>query len=1454
MARYGIYHKGSTTPFCYADSLDFTDKWMGECVVTADVSSAVPVEFAIGDYIDYLGERFSIYYETSVMKQARRESYGGAFKYSGVKFYNCAVELKHCRFKDTIEYDGNYYAAGTEFSLHCDTVETLVERIVENLNRNIIPKKKPGDAGYDPNEEYEEKEPWTYEIERDVESATHVDLKFANISCWEALQMVATKFKTGAYVKGRKIIVGSCISNENKALKYGKGNGLVSIERAYVNDDEIITRLRAYGNTKNMPTNYYSDIFEPILELEFVPEIGGIDVVDDKDFVDVWAEDQLNWRVVETYPYGKEDVAPLAHVLKDKNAYEDEIFLRIRIGIQLSSRQGNIYYGYRGSSNSVAYFIESKGRHSDFYIGAKLSDFFQYDASNKRGYTFKTPLPVLTISDGLPYTWIYSLKRYWKPSRPIAPVGLGINRLMLPDFMTYKGTSQHNLHLVTDAYIDDEKGIKKYGVREGSVFFDNEEIGDIYPTIQGMMAESVRAAGIDISIPEGDNGRMDEILWCDCPDDNGYISNTDEGEDTKKPNWFDIYLKDLGFDILSYLSTTESPKIKMMSGDCSGMEFDFMGGGGNVERVEMFYENYEEDGKPKRRFFREREEGDETQYKSCYAWRIRLKRFQSGELTISFPNNTVGNMITGELKQTFRPGDGTMGKWHTDQFVILNIEMPRLYIREAEQRLEVAAREYLKEHNHPKSQYNVKLDGVFMQRDVDVNGADSLRYNMRAGTRFLFEDADLDPNYDIDNEKWYIDSFNIKENGQKLPEYSVVLKQDVELSTIQKINSQIVTLNSTMNTMAANMENGSASVNRVVAMNTTIIAPGGNGGTSGGTVTAGVSEEDVTNIGDGRYARLHKANVFTDANTFEAEIHATDIVGDGFHTASDWNNEEAGASIYERDHEGFVDTDFLNVRRAAFFRTLTIAEVEHMGGEVILSAAACQIAEVLQSESKPEFIRCLFDGTSNGRKVYNEWKVGDLAYCKRWDNTNKILQDYWRMVVAVGNYSGDRYFVDLASDVDARYFATGSSIPEANDTIVLRGHIKQANEKNGEWEYRTCAQVYSTIGPDAPSRKYYNGIVGFYLPEPVEVLSFDGKAHWKVGGDTSNNASNYIQYKDDKLTIKADSILLESAGDLADAFKDRFEIWHSDDKAPVGANGQIRDRLLYSIFDVSKGWNTEELKAEHEGDYLITTDGVSYQFQGNGVGGYMWVLSSDRFLLNVMNFKSGLEQSPAFAKLFTKIEHSDGSVEYGDAGMFVETKKNEETGETELTTAFKVKAGLMTVETDNFTLDKDGVATLRGLVRKGHLTIDRNNNADYFEYQTFDLLRSNAGGYNYIELKYADQGDVILIPSFNSESTLTKEDLEGIREYIGQDVVIYNNSQSDVEVQGIFYEGFDHNEGGNLVTATRHSEINLPCGYMLCAHCMATMPPTTVRPSEDNVGELVWWQVTTRMIHRGSDE
>lgn len=242
---WSVYSKDNTYK-ATIKSLQYVGTWMGECSVSVTVSSAVPIVFEIGDYLYYRGERFEINYDPAVIKSSEYGMAGDGFSYENVKFNSLSDELTRCDFLDYVPNDNEiHYSALPTFSFFADSIERLAERIQVNLDRIYTGEKK-----------------WTVSVHPEFVSVSNVNISVNNITCWDALALVKSQFNANFIIRNRTITIGTEGLVVGSLFSYGKGNGLITIERNAESDQKIITRLRAYGSTRNMPSRYYSQISE----------------------------------------------------------------------------------------------------------------------------------------------------------------------------------------------------------------------------------------------------------------------------------------------------------------------------------------------------------------------------------------------------------------------------------------------------------------------------------------------------------------------------------------------------------------------------------------------------------------------------------------------------------------------------------------------------------------------------------------------------------------------------------------------------------------------------------------------------------------------------------------------------------------------------------------------------------------------------------------------------------------------------------------------------------------------------------------------------------------------------------------------------------------------------------------------------------------------------------------
>lgn len=321
----------------------------------------------------------------------------------------------------------------------------------------------------------------------------------------------------------------------------------------------------------------------------------------------------------------------------------------------------------------------------------------------------------------------------------LIPDNMAVQNLMLPEFP----------YTTQDPYIDSQN-IDALGVREGTVFFDGSgELEEIYPSIEGMTAEQLKAAGV----PCYATGALDVLVSAEQVMDNG-VGNIKGDESTLDVNdsYFKVVIKDIGFDINEYL-LTETAMLSFKTGKLGGREFEIV----SCERIQLT-------------------QGTEVGY------RLELKRTYDEDLKLWFPYkdyNAKGFMQTMD---------------NPDKFVILQIKMPEVYIKAASEKLKDAAEEWLSKNDYSRSIYAPKIDEIFMARQHDLAMASnglikSLHDTIKEGMQLLFEDEDLGIDAAI-----FIDSLTIKEGEGLIPTYDVVLKEEKTVGTLQKIQNQIDSL------------------------------------------------------------------------------------------------------------------------------------------------------------------------------------------------------------------------------------------------------------------------------------------------------------------------------------------------------------------------------------------------------------------------------------------------------------------------------------------------------------------------------------------------------------------------------------------------------------------------------------------------------------------------------------
>lgn len=226
-----VYSKDGQTVRCVLHKLEYSGTFMGDRAVIATFSSEKKIDFNVFDYITYRGEHFELELLPTVKKVSTRE-----YKYE-LRFVSLKYELERCMMRNIVPGDnGIVYPTPLTVEFTGD-VKYLAERIQACL-----------DAMYG-------KGAWSITIAEGTESEEK-NISLSNQNCWDALSIVNTEYKLNYFVKGRNITIGGEEPVVDNVFEYGKGKGLYEIERSSDTDTGVVTKLRAYGGTRNLDYSY----------------------------------------------------------------------------------------------------------------------------------------------------------------------------------------------------------------------------------------------------------------------------------------------------------------------------------------------------------------------------------------------------------------------------------------------------------------------------------------------------------------------------------------------------------------------------------------------------------------------------------------------------------------------------------------------------------------------------------------------------------------------------------------------------------------------------------------------------------------------------------------------------------------------------------------------------------------------------------------------------------------------------------------------------------------------------------------------------------------------------------------------------------------------------------------------------------------------------------------------
>lgn len=565
--EWKLYHKDGTPlrdtngKEMSIHSLTYHGEWMGECSVSVSIENEAPIDFEIGDYLIYRNERFELNYDPGKAKQGRKNALGNSFKYQDVKFNSLSDELARAEFLDVVLNDNElHYTALPVFQFYVESLDDLLDRLQACMNEQVGGNKwlfysrnwnRSNTRGCDAARWEEIYGGDTSNPDNTGVSDTKITSTSISIdkqTVWEGLALVNSQFDVNFITRNREVFVGTSGLPTRNVFKYGKGNGLYEVNQDAEADQQIVTRMRAYGSDKNIPDRYYATLnmevwSKPsrVIQNDVYGEICNIEFYID-DIPAETASVYFTYRIgggpgYDTYSVNIHDGGMIVEAKVNVGV---EPYYRNHITVQILGGKG---YDITIEEAKACFAAIQEADRVHFVSGVNKEAF----PSNRRDYAAGAHLPnnMACFNLMLPGFPSMSLQDWWN-NHPEKHAKLN------PTGANLRFSTRADRPWIESSAADD------IGVRPGSVFFDTEDVKEktveIYPTIKEMEVDGVR---------------IDEIAVGSNIEDNGVFK---EGN---VPGFKIKLKKEINFDINALRQSDFS--VTMVDGMCAGRKFKVSG-------------------------------------------------------------------------------------------------------------------------------------------------------------------------------------------------------------------------------------------------------------------------------------------------------------------------------------------------------------------------------------------------------------------------------------------------------------------------------------------------------------------------------------------------------------------------------------------------------------------------------------------------------------------------------------------------------------------------------------------------------------------------------------------------------------------------------------------------------------------------------------------------------------
>lgn len=159
-----------------------------------------------------------------------------------------------------------------------------------------------------------------------VDASTEKTFEFLNDNCRTALTKVAEAFNFEFELVGKTINLKEAVGTvRDLTFKYGEGLGLYSITRKTVEDKNLITRLYAFGSTKNLPYTYRNRAKRLVFEERYLEKN-----------VSVYGIKEGHYTDEEIYPNRTAPLTAVSEVTTGENSYVEDSSIDFNINDYLA--------------------------------------------------------------------------------------------------------------------------------------------------------------------------------------------------------------------------------------------------------------------------------------------------------------------------------------------------------------------------------------------------------------------------------------------------------------------------------------------------------------------------------------------------------------------------------------------------------------------------------------------------------------------------------------------------------------------------------------------------------------------------------------------------------------------------------------------------------------------------------------------------------------------------------------------------------------------------------------------------------------------------------------------------------------------------------------------------------------------------------------------------------------